>query len=200
MTEILGLTKALLSRIMSVVKTDINAKDALIINAAMNGCGRTLIKENTALGTGKKYVYGDVVKRTQTYISTTGGQTTVDRYYYYNGSSLVQLTPSVVKSVVEAGTLFAFPLTIPSAYWSTATPFKDNCGYLKGVAKGETVHGHTRWLLQMEEDGEDQRFTAGNGKVADYYGSHQFVYGKPIGIWELWLPSTLAANSVVIDY
>lgn len=102
---------------------------------------------------------------------TAGNIITTTTYYWYNGSKLVKITPTLLKSLLQEDAIFSYPMTIPNTYWSKATPFKDNCGYLKNVAKGETVFGETKWYLQFEEDSEDQLFTAGTAKDPKYYGT-----------------------------
>lgn len=186
--SIVKLTEELLSNIMSVIKSEIKNRDGYIIEAAVaGGRGFTQMAMSSTMLTSFGGKYGDIVR------SSDG------KYFYSKGGKYTLITIDNLSSLVGEG-FFASAITIPNSYWTSATPFKDNCGYLSAIARGETVHNHTKWLLMMTEDGEDQLFTAGTDNNASYYGTHQFKYGKPMGMWELWLPRTLASGKVLIDY
>ena len=83
----------------------------------------------------------------------------------------------------------------------TYTPFKDSTGNLRTIIKGETIGGLTRWLLIMNDDGEDQTYTAGTSSNARYYNqsfTHKSgMFNKP---WELWLPYNVDNQSVLIQF
>ena len=123
------------------------------------------------------------------------------KYYRKQVSGLMEVTLSSLNNYGYGVLQSIFSPFADLTSNKTYTPFKDSTGNLKTIIKGETIGGLTRWLLIMNDDGEDQTYTAGTSSNARYYNqsfTHKSgMFNKP---WELWLPYNVDNQSVLIQF
>lgn len=188
MDEMLKITKNILSKIFSKIKTSIKERDRYIIAAALQG--KDIISYRSASVPTAAKEQGTLLYDMNT-----------NRYGYWN-NKFVQITIDDIVSAVntnELSPLRAYWKVSPSL-WATSTPFKILDGIITDIYKGETVGDNTKWILIPYKDTETQTYTAGIASNLSYYGSYNYnpeCYAAP---WELWLPSNLAKGSVTIDW
>ncbi len=196
MSDIIKFTKDNLTHFMTLIRSKINdvastidEKDKYIIAAALQG--KKIITYSSTVTTSDKKV-GNIFYNTST-----------KKYMYYNGSSLVALTVDLLLTAANSNQKFPTRewWEVASTVWQTATPFVDTEGMVSAIYKGEIAGDYTKWLLIMKQDSEDQTFTATKSSDSSYVYSKQTIpssgYSHP---WEIWLPTSLAAKSVNIDW
>lgn len=188
MDEMLKITKDILSKIFSKIKTDIKEKDRYIIAAALQGKVITEYSGGSVPTAARKI--GNLLYRKDT-----------KRYGYWN-SKFVALTVDDVLTAVNTNELSAVRgyWKVSSSIWATVTPFNIPNGVITDIYKGETVGDNTKWILIPYKDSETQTYTAGTTAKPRYYGSYNYypdAYNAP---WELWLPSNLGVKTVVVDW
>lgn len=188
MDEIIKITKNILSKIFSRIKTYIKERDRYIIAAALQGKDIISYKSDSVPIAAKK-------KGTLLYNMNT------NNYGYWN-NKFVQITVDDIVTAVntnELSPLRAYWKVSPSL-WTTVTPFKILNGVITDIYKGETVGDNTKWILIPYKDVETQTYTAGIASNPSYYGSYNYDPNHYAAPWELWLPSDVAVNTVIVDW
>lgn len=188
MDEMLKITKNILSKIFSRIKTDIKERDRYIIAAALQGKDIISYKSASVPNSAKK-------PGTLLYDMNT------NHYGYWN-NKFVQITIDDIVTAVntnELSPLRAYWKVSPS-FWATVTPFNILNGVVTDIYKGETIGGNTKWILIPYKDVETQTYTAGTTAKPFYYGTYNYDPDKYAAPWELWLPSNLAVNTVIVDW
>lgn len=188
MDEMLKITKDILSKIFSKIKTDIKEKDRYIIAAALQGKVITEYSGGSVPTAARKI--GNLLYRKDT-----------KRYGYWN-SKFVALTVDDVLTAVNTNEMSAVRgyWKVSSSLWASATPFNILNGVVTDIYKGETVGGNTKWILIPYLDTETQTYSAGTSSKPLYYGTYNYDPNRYAAPWELWLPSNLAVRTVVVDW
>lgn len=188
MDEMLKITKNILLKIFSRIKTYIKERDRYIIAAALQGKDIISYKSASVPDSAKK-------PGTLLYDMNT------NHYGYWN-NKFVQITVDDIVTAVntnELSPLRAYWKVSPSI-WTTVTPFNILNGVVTDIYKGETVGGNTKWILIPYKDGETQTYNAGIASNLSYYGSYNYDPNHYAAPWELWLPSNVAVNTVIVDW
>ena len=188
MDEILKITKNILLNIFSNIKSSIKEQDKYIIATALQG--KTITSYNSTFVPIVARKAGTLLYKMDT-----------KQYGYWNK----KFVPFTVDDVVTAvNTNELSPLRsywkVSSSLWASVTPFNILNGVVIDIYKGETVGDNTKWILVPYKDSETQTYTAGTTAKPRYYGSYNYdpnLYNAP---WELWLPSNLGVNTVVVDW
>lgn len=188
MDEMLKITKDILSKIFSKIKTDIKEKDRYIIATALQG--KAVISYN-----------GTSVPTTARKAGAILYKMSTNQYGYWNKKFIPFTIDDIITSI---NTNELFPIRrywkVSSSIWETVTPFNILDGVITDIYKGETVGGNTKWILIPYKDTETQTYTAGTTANLRYYGSYNYdpnLYNAP---WELWLPENLGSRTVVVDW
>lgn len=192
MDVIIKLTQSVLQKIFKKIRTELSNRDKYIMAAALQGKTVKTVSKGAALPSQKKA--GDIVYNQND-----------NTYRYWSGSSWTELTLSYLLQSANSVTyleLFRSWEKIASSNHDSMTPFVDNERMILGIWKGESCGSYTKWLIEMNTEDEQQTYSAGRTVKDKYYGTHTVPadgesYNAP---WELWLPSDLAAKSVVIHY
>lgn len=187
MDEMLKITKNILSKIFSRIKTDIKERDRCIIAAALQGKDIISYKSASVPNSAKK-------------LGTLLYNMNTNHYGYWN-NKFVQITIDDIVTAVntnELSPLRSYWKVSPS-FWTTVTPFNIFNGVVTDIYKGETVGGNTKWILIPYKDVETQTYTAGTTDKPLYYGTYNYDPDKYAAPWELWLPSNVAVNTVIVD-
>lgn len=187
MDEMLKITKNILLKIFSRIKTDIKEKDRYIIAAALQGKVITEYSGSSVPTAAKKK--GNLLYRKDT-----------KKYGYWN-NKFVQMTIDDIITAVNTNELSALRgcWKVSPLLWTQSTPFNILNGVVTDIYKGETVGGNTKWILIPYKNEETQTYTAGTTANPLYYGTYNYDHDKYAAPWELWLPSNLAVNTVVLD-
>lgn len=188
MDEMLKITKNILSRIFSNVKSSIKEKDRYIIATALQGKTITSYNSTSVPITARKA--GTLLYKMDT-----------NQYGYWN-KKFVPFTVDDIVTAVNSNELSPIRRywKVSSSIWETVTPFNIPNGVITDIYKGETVGDNTKWILIPFKDSETQTYTAGTTAKPRYYGSYNYdpnLYNAP---WELWLPSNLGSRTVVVDW
>lgn len=188
MDEMLKITKNILSKIFSIIKTDIKEKDRYIIAAALQG--KEIISYNSASVPFAARKPGTLLYKMST-----------NQYGYWN-TKFVPFTINDVVTAINSNELHAIRRfwKVSSSFWATATPFNILNGVVTDIYKGETVGGNTKWILIPYLDTETQTYSAGTSSKPLYYGTYNYDPNCYTAPWELWLPSNLGVKTVVVDW
>ena len=188
MDEMIKITKNILSKIFSRIKTYIKERDRYIIAAALQGKDIISYKSGSVPNAAKK-------PGTLLYDMNT------NHYGYWN-NKFVQITVDDIVTAVNTNELS--PLRgywkVSPSLWTTVTPFNILNGVVTDIYKGETVGGNTKWILIPYKDAETQTYTAGTTAKPFYYGTYNYDPDKYAAPWELWLPSNVDINTVIVDW
>lgn len=195
MDEMLKITKNILSKIFSVIKSDINTvktsvddKDKYILAVALQGKEITSYRGNSVPIAARKI--GNLLYKMDT-----------NQYGYWNSKFVALSIGDILKTI---NTNEFIPIRrywkVSSSLWTTATPFNILNGVVTDIYKGETVGGNTKWILIPYKDTETQTYTAGITANLRYYGSYDYDPNHYAAPWELWLPSDLGVKTVVVDW
>lgn len=188
MDEMLKITKNILSKIFSKIKKDIKKRDGYIIAAALQG--KDIISYKSAS-------VPIAARKTGTLLYDMN----TNNYGYWN-NKFVQISVDDVLTAVNTNEFSpsrAYWKVSPSL-WATATPFKILNEVITDIYKGETVGGNTKWILIPYKDSETQTYTAGTTSNLRYYGSYNYDPNHYAAPWELWLPSDVAVNTVIVNW
>lgn len=189
MSDILKITKETIATILSLIKKEITDKDKYIIASALQG--KDIISYSGTIASSNKKV-GNIFYNTSN-----------KKYYYYNGSSLAEITVDLLLDAANNNKKFPTRQwwEVASTIWQTSTPFYDIEGMVSAIYKGETVGDYTKWLLIMRQDSDDQTYSAYKTGTSSYiYGTKAVSSAGYNSPWEIWLPSSLEAKSVSIDW
>lgn len=189
MSDILKITKDTITTILALIKKEISNKDKYIIASAMQG--KSVISYSGTITSSDKKT-GNIFYNTST-----------KKYYYYNGSSLSEITADLLLDAANNNKKFPTRQwwEVASTVWQTSTPFYDVEGMVSAIYKGETAGDYTKWILIMKQDSDDQTYSAFKTGTSSYvYGKTTISASGYAAPWEIWLPSSLAAKSVSIDW
>ncbi len=221
MSELLKITKDSLSSIFSTIKDNVTTlatsiaqtkadeKDRAIIAAALIGKEveyTTLISNRIPSA---RRPIGTFIGNAASVLNLTRGNITY--YYFYSDSAApMQVTVENLKTILtNYYTYNSSPYRlVSSSSWSTLTPIKDADGQISAIYKGETVGNFTKWIIIFNTgtncETEDQLYYARSSSNSSLvYGKYQYKYPFTTYFnapWELWLPKSAAAGSVVIAY
>lgn len=181
MDNILKITSAALSKIMAVIKGEIQSRDNKILTAALTH--HTIYSENEKQA-------GEV------YYNSTEGC-----YYFYTGlgDTKITLDNLIVGTSQSTNFLFKQPSVIPDVTYNIITPFTNAGTYFQTVAKHYTVGAYTKWVLIPKTTLAAGTYKIGTSSNANYYGTFTITSGKVLVPWEVWLPATFATGSVVVS-
>lgn len=212
MDDILKITKETLSSMFSRIKAGIettaknyaDSKDDAIIAAALIGKNVETIRLKNI-----NHLI-NLRKDKGTFFAVHIDFSSTDPYgYFYSYSS--ESAPirinadNLAKILLNFETYNAsYPLGINKEEWSTLTPIVDDNKQISAIYKGETVGGFTKWIIMLNTgsgcETENQLYTAyKKGNTKYQYGSYQYLYQNFNKPWELWLPSSAASGSVIIN-
>lgn len=188
MDEMLKITKNILSRIFSNVKSSIKEKDRYIIATALQG--KTITSYNSTSVPIAARKAGTLLYKMDT-----------KQYGYWN-KKFVPFTVDDIVTAVNSNELSPIRRywKVSSSLWASATPFNIFNGVVIDIYKGETVGGNTKWILIPYKDTETQTYSAGTSSKPLYYGTYNYDPNRYAAPWELWLPSNLGSRTVVVDW
>lgn len=188
MDEMLKITKNILSRIFSNVKSSIKEKDRYIIATALQG--KTITSYNSTSVPIAARKAGTLLYKMDT-----------KQYGYWN-KKFVPFTVDDIVTAVNSNELSPIRRywKVSSSLWASATPFNIFNGVVIDIYIGETVGGNTKWILIPYKDTETQTYSAGTSSKPLYYGTYNYDPNRYAAPWELWLPSNLGSRTVVVDW
>lgn len=188
MDEMLKITKNILSRIFSNVKSSIKEKDRYIIATALQG--KTITSYNSTSVPIAARKAGTLLYKMDT-----------KQYGCWN-KKFVPFTVDDIVTAVNSNELSPIRRywKVSSSLWASATPFNIFNGVVIDIYKGETVGGNTKWILIPYKDTETQTYSAGTSSKPLYYGTYNYDPNRYAAPWELWLPSNLGSRTVVVDW
>lgn len=187
--------------IQSIAQSVANDKDNAIIAAALIGKEVEYISAANSVSTYRR-PKGTIIG----YKRATSSVVTIQYQYYYFYSETAAPLLITVKNLKTILTNYSTYNSSPNKLisktnWSKFTPFIDPSSVISAITKGETVNGWTKWIIFLLEDSEDQTYTAyKTGNTKYIYGKYDFVEGRPQCPWEVWIPSSAATGSVVVDW
>ncbi len=213
MDDILKITKETLSSMFSRIKAGIettaknyaDSKDDAIIAAALIGKNVETIRLKNI-----KYL-NNIRKDKGTFLAIHIGldNSSIPYGYFYsysNESAPIQITADNLAEILVNFESYnaSYPLAINNNEWSTLTPIVDGNKQISAIYKGETVGDFTKWIIMLNTGSdcelEDQLYTAyKKGNTKYQYGSYNYLYQNFNKPWELWLPSSAASGSVIVD-